>query len=123
MSQSYSLHGYQPIVVDEDCLTDEDCRESLLEDLYSTSRDEDGHDWRSQLTPDEVAGFEAEMAALRMQEKKSPFITNGESSAIMEKEYQMTQLGRLRGYARRKYAGGRSVWFGDGVPPWHRPTG
>jgi hypothetical protein len=120
MAQSCSLHGYQPIVVDEDCLNDEDCKESLLEALHAIASGDGSDDWRSYLTPEELAAFEKELAALRTQEKKSPFISNGESPAVTEKKFEMARLGILRRFARNKYNGGRRIYFGDGPPPWHR---
>jgi hypothetical protein len=115
MPQPYGLHAYQPVLIDESCLTDEDRREAFEEALRAPAIGEAGGDWRSYATPQERARLEKELAELRR--TWPPFaIANGEVPELREKRFELARRCRLRAFARKKYSGGRPVWFGDGVP-------
>lgn len=71
--------------------------------------------WLGYLTPSEIASFEQAIAEL--QQRRSPYwFGHGELPAVRDKRFEMNLLGMLRAYARDKYAQGRGVWYGDGVP-------
>jgi hypothetical protein len=106
---NYDPHGYQPLVVDEDCLTDEDCREAIL-DSVSHPRD-----WHSCLRRDEQIALQNELNNVE-KFKSSYLYQTGEMPEKMEIRAVAARLGRFRAYARDKYAGGRQVWYGDSVP-------
>jgi hypothetical protein len=106
-------HSYQPVVVDESCLTDEERREAFEKALHGSAGGESGGDWRSYATPQELAKLEKELAELP--KLKSPFISADEAPGVTEKQFELTLRCRLRGYARRKYNGGHRVWYGDGT--------
>ena len=112
---TYDPHGYEPLIVDENCLSSEDCRQALLE-TFETPRD-----WRSFLTPKELDKLDKGLKG--SEERKSPHVYYpGESPETCEKRSAAAQLGLLRGYAREKYSHGRRFWYGD-VPPWLQSDG
>lgn len=52
-----------------------------------------------------------------LQQHRSPYwFGRGELPAVRDKKFEMHLLGMLRAYARGKYAQGRGVWYGDGMP-------
>lgn len=106
---TYDPHGYQPLVVDENCLSNEDCREAVLEAF------EHPGDWKSYLTPNELE--ELEKALIEIEASKSPYIFYvGEPPEMSSTRAEAARLGMFRAFARDKYAGGYGIWFGDGVP-------
>ena len=109
-------HGYQPVLVDEHVLTDKDRHEELMESLtppIDPHRPKREYDWRDHLTPAELRQYEASRSSSRF---RSPFFIGGISPELEEERSAFAFIGLLRGYARRKYAQGRPVWYGDGVP-------
>jgi hypothetical protein len=118
---SIDPHGYHPIIVDEDCLTADGCRESLMETLYAIA-DPERHqavlDWRSVLTREERREVKRIENAPR---RVSPFHMCGYMPDEKEEAlYSHGRRGSQRAYARRKYAHGERYWCGDGPPPWKR---
>ena len=117
---SIDPHSYQPLLVDEDCLSDEEFREALDEALSAPAGGESGGEWRSYVTRQELAELEKELDKLR--KDTSPlFITTGELPAVAARKFELARRGIFRGYARRKHNHGARIWCGDGPPPWHRP--
>lgn len=98
-SPSLDPHGYQPLFVDENCLSNADCREAVLEAFNHPC------DWQSVLKSKELAGLE----------KREPFET-----FILRAD--AAHLDTFRAYARPKYSGGRCIWYGDGIP-WRQHAG
>ena len=106
---SLDPHGYQPLIIDEDVLSDDD-RIGAIDAAASRPRN-----WMRYLTRSEVESFEKAMQELEQQ--RSPYWFGPcELPAVQEKKFEMTRLGMLRAYARDKYANGRRIWYGDGVP-------
>jgi hypothetical protein len=115
MRHSFDLHGYQPRVIDERCLTDEDRKEAFDEALRGVACGEGGGDWRSDATSEELARLEREVDELR-KGMSGLIISTGELPAVREKKFELANRCRLRAFARKIYSGGRQVWYGDGVP-------
>ena len=111
-TQSYELHGYQPIIVDETCLNDADERQALLGAINASG------DWDSYLTSAERQAFTKEIDAIARVQSSYVYIPGspGDSARHREKRFEMSRLGAYRAYARRKYADGHKVWYGDGIP-------
>ena len=110
MTQSYSLHGYQPIVIDENCLSDEECRQAVTEALHGIASGRCDGDWRSHATPQELAELE------NVPKLGAPFVsTSDEPPALREKRSALAHRCRLRAYAIRKHGNGHRIWYGDGV--------
>jgi hypothetical protein len=109
LERSNDPHGYHPLHVDEDCLTDEDGREAVIA-AFDRPRD-----WMSYLTREE---HEALAKALdEIQKKISGYeYYVGEHPAKTNKRAEFARLGLFRWYAREKYNHGRQIWYGDGVP-------
>ena len=61
MPQSYNLHGYQPLAINERCLTDEDRKEAFDEALHGIACGKGGGDWRDYATSEELARLEREV--------------------------------------------------------------
>jgi hypothetical protein len=115
LCSTYDPHGYEPLFVDENCLSSEDCRQALLDAIASP------RDWRSFLTPQEL--IELEQALQDSEKRKSPYIYYpGESAETRERRSAAAQLGMLRAFARDKYSQGQRFWYGD-APPWVQPGG
>jgi hypothetical protein len=109
-SSYFDPHGYQPLIVDESCLSDSDSREALLDSFY------DPHDWNGALTAMEMGHLEKQV--LESESSKSPlFFGPGESAKTQELRFVAARKGTHRAYARDKYNEGRRIWYGD-VPPW-----
>jgi len=110
--RSIDPHGYQPLVIDESVLTEED-RMEAFDAAGSWPRN-----WLRYLTRPEVESFEKAMKEI--EQKKSPYwFGHGELPAVQEKRFEMNWLGMRRAFARDKYAYGRRIWYGDGVPFRH----
>jgi hypothetical protein len=115
MPQSYNLHGYQALAINERILTDEDRKEAFDEALHGVACGEGGGDWRDYATHEELARLEREVDELR--KGMSPLIISvGELRAVTEKKFELANRCRLRAFARKIYSDGRAVWYGDGVP-------
>ena len=115
------LHGYQPLVVDEDCLTPVDCREAILEAVAHPG------DWMGYVTQQERKNLEVELAEFMKQEQirrsTTPNVIHvGEPGEISAKRQDLPRRGMFRAFARNRYADGRRFWYGDGVPPWMQPS-
>jgi hypothetical protein len=107
--QSIDPHGYQPLVIDEDCLSEADRVEAFV---GWTAHD---RDYLNYLTRTEIREFQTQIKDI--EQSRSPYwIGPAELPAVQEKKSEMARLGMLRAYARDKYASGRRVWHGDGVP-------
>ena len=106
---SYDPHGYQPLAIDENCLTAADCREAILEAVDRPC------DWTSYLTQSELKAIQKSLEAAA-KHKSSYIFGSGEPYEIGDNRLEMAQLGTFRAHARNRYAGGRRIWFGDGVP-------
>ena len=107
--RSIDPHGYQPLVIDEDVLTEEDRMEAFD---VAPSRP---CNWLRYLTRQEVESFET--AIKEIEHSRSPYwIGPAELPAVVEKRFEMNWLGMRRAFARDKYANGRRIWYGDGVP-------
>ena len=107
--RSIDPHGYQPLVIDENVLNRDDRVEALTGPKIGYC------DWKSYLTRAEIELFEKAIEEIKR--KTSPhWIFQGESPAVEEKRFEMARLGVLRAFARNKYADGRRIWYGDGVP-------
>jgi hypothetical protein len=110
MPLAYSLHGYHPIVIDENCLSDADCKQALLESLHAIASGGGNGDWRNFATPQELAELE------NVPKLEAPFIsTSNESPALREKRSELAHRCRLRAYAIRTHGNGHSIWYGDGT--------
>jgi hypothetical protein len=108
--RSIDPHGYQPLVIDENVLTEDDRIEAFDAAVSSRPRN-----WLHYLTRQEVESFKK--AINEIEQNKSPYwIGRGELPAVQEMKYEMNQLGMLRAFARDKYANGHRIWYGDGVP-------
>lgn len=108
-------HGYEPLIVDEDCLSDSDRRQAVI-DAVAHPRD-----WSSQITPQEWAQYDREVAELErlaeLEGKNTPSLFyGGEPRGLRDKEQELMMKGSFRAYARQKYG---TIWYGDGVP-WLR---
>jgi hypothetical protein len=107
--RSFDPHGYQPLVIDENVLNYDDRLEALTGPTVRPC------DWKSYLTPAEIESFERAIAEIKR--NRSPYwFGPAELPSVEEKKFEMTRLGVLRAFARDKYANGRRVWYGDGVP-------
>lgn len=106
----YDPHGYEPLLVDENCLGSEDCRQALREAI------ERPRNWRSYLTKTELDQLDNVLAESK--KRKSPYACSpGESSEERERRSAAAQLAILRAFARIKYNHGQRFWYGD-APPW-----
>jgi hypothetical protein len=112
---SLDPHGFFPMRVDETCLHEADRRAALVEEVYSPQ------DWRGCLTSKELQALVKGLADAEQNEStyliRSPAY---ESPQKRERLFEAARLGTFRAYARRRYAAGRSIWYGDGPPPWQR---
>jgi hypothetical protein len=118
---SIDPHGYLPFAVNEKILSVEESREELLDSLHGRvdpARRVSDPDWRSALTAEELAKLkQIETTPRRTSAFHLCGFVPGEQEEIV---YEFVRRGRLRLYARQKYANGEAVWFGDGPPPWER---
>jgi hypothetical protein len=106
-------HGYQPLVINENVLNHDDHLEAL------TGPNARPCDWKSYLTPAEIESYEKAIAEIKR--NRSPYwFGPAELPAVEQKRFEMVRLGVLRAFARDKYANGRRIWYGDGVPFQHR---
>ena len=111
--QAVDPHGYQPILIDEDCLTPEDRREDIMEFFASighVDQQSRGPDLQSIMTPAELEIYE------RPQVMDSPYYLCGYSPEQEDEKCGIAWRARVRAYSREKYANGQAVWYGDGVP-------
>jgi hypothetical protein len=106
--RSYDPHAYQPLAIDENCLSEEDCREALIEAVNHPS------DWVSYLAQHELDTLKK--SATNANQNQSLYFSTGGSSQQRDQQFEMARLGLYRAYARNKYAGGHRIWYGDGVP-------
>ncbi len=107
--ESLDPHGYQPLVVDEHVLSEEDRIEAITSPALKRQ------DWSSYLTPAEIQAFER--AIKEIQRNRSPYwIGPSELPAVEELRFERHRLGVLRAFARDKYADGYGIWFGDKIP-------
>jgi hypothetical protein len=107
--RSIDPHGYQPLVIDENVLNHDDRLEAF------TGPTDRPCDWVSYLTRAELETFKNEIK--QIEQNRSPYwIGGGELPAVEEKRFEMARLGILRAFARHKYAYGRRISYGDGVP-------
>ena len=111
---SYALHGYQPIIIDEDSLTGEDRRAAILASVDHPC------DWMLYLTDQERQTLQ--QALEDSNKHKVTYFHTGELPERRELRFEAARLGTFRAHARNKYAGGRHVWLGDGTPPWKRSS-
>jgi hypothetical protein len=113
------LHGYQPLVVDEHCLTAAGRREAIIDVVFHP------RDWRRHVTQQEVETLERKLAEIQkqaaIQRRKTPNVYYaGEPPEMEKKRREVIHRGSFRAYARQKYGAGGRIWFGDGPPPWER---
>jgi hypothetical protein len=116
-----SLHGYQPMVVGEDCLSVADVREALF-DVVANPRD-----WKEHVSQQEWETLEKELAEIQRQAEIERSSTPnvfycGEPPEMEKKRQALVQRGSLRAFARAKYAAGQGIWYGDLVP-WLSDSG
>jgi hypothetical protein len=112
---SIDPHGYQPLVVDEDCLSDVERREVIVDAVARP------YDWKRHMTRQEWGKLEKELAEIRRQReierRNTPsFVCAVGSSGPSDIELEFVRRGSYRTFARDKYAGGQRIWYGDGVP-------
>ena len=107
--QSLDPHGYQPLVIDENVLTEEDRMEVVTMPTVHP------HDWVGYLTRSEIEAFKNEIK--RIEKNRSPYwFGPAELPAVEEIKFAMILLSISRRFARDKYGRGHRIWFGDGFP-------
>jgi hypothetical protein len=111
-----SLHGYQPLVVDENSLSDEKRREAIVGAVAQPRA------WSRHITRNDWDLYEQEIDEIKKQHeillRETPglFYVDG-SRVVPEKHNELVQRGTMRAVAREKYG---HIWLGDGPPPWAR---
>lgn len=106
------LHGYQPLVVDENSLSDEERRHAIISAVVQP------RDWSRHITPHERHVLEQELADVQKQaelQRRNGVFYAGEPPAMTAKRAELAQRGLMRAIAREKHG---DVWLGDGPPPW-----
>lgn len=91
-------------MIDEDCLNEAECRDAVLATMNEPI------DWRNYLSPRELREFE------KAGEMTNSYYPYAISLTGRDMRHELALRGGLRAYARRKYAGGDAIWYGDGVP-------
>jgi hypothetical protein len=104
------LHTYHPIEVDEDVLTDHECREALVEFFRNEAAGTPEPDLCPYLTPAELRRHRTSHQATQ---QVSVDVSDGDG---------LLHVARLRKFACRKYNGGEQIWCGDGPPPWRQKS-
>jgi hypothetical protein len=120
---SLDPHGYQPVLVDEAVLSDEERHEVFLDSIRLVPGQPPDNSWFKHLTPEERRRYRAAaQCAYQQPAVKDNFILDGRPVSADDVVSHLSHVGMLRAYARRKYSGGRPIWYGDGVP-FQQPGG
>jgi hypothetical protein len=110
-TSAFAPHGYECLLVDEDCLSEADCREVIFDNVVHP------RDWNCHVTQRERETLEEKLKAI--EKSRSPYIyyPAGESAGQLDARAELARRGTFRAFAREKYGNGHGVWYGD-RPPW-----
>src|SRR5262245_9608522 len=110
LQHSLDPHGYHPVVVDENCLTDELAREAILDAFHNPE------DWTKHLTRQERTQLKNDLNEIDKKPRNPHIYSDGERAIRREKRAEFARLGLFRAFARRRFADGHAFWYGDSIP-------
>src|SRR6185503_8343925 len=108
--QSFDPHGYVPVIVDDRCLSIEERNDAVIESLANPP------DWKSHVDQHELTELNATLKKVGNNlSANGAFFFTGEPAVIRERRFELARLGSYRAYARKKYAGGFRIGYGDSL--------